>query len=375
MSVHKAADVIRRKLADNIGGFINHRRVIPSRMCYGAARCVSRAGEKPMMGVIVKRLFAGILIVAALGFAQIADAQSNARGTLEPWNADDRAITFDHPIEEFGGHATGVPTDTQVFWWDSFGRVRLDRQDPDSPFVGYRILTIDAGTDSRYIKSTMDELALSFGLHLGHVAGWNITTVLGAGYSGTRPFVNEKGIFGIGDLLAEHPICEQSWANTSVVVAVDYAGNAGLLPDVPLPGFAILHRDPQLNFMLGFPLNRLTWRPTEKIELTAEYSVPYSARLDFEYRIQPHFGFYATAENFFQGFVQERSDITNRQFYQMRRVEAGVRVVFDPLIDAALGVGYAFDQEFSRGFDVRNLQSFSSISNEPYIALVVRGSF
>ncbi len=306
-----------------------------------------------------------------LGFAGLARAQSNARATYDPWAGNDLAVTFDHPIEELGGHAKSAPTDTQVFWWDSFGKVRLDRHDSNSPFIGYRILTIDAGTDSRYIRSTMDEFAFSVGLHLGQVAGWNVTTVLGAGYSGTRPFLNEKGIFGIGDLMIDHPLND----NTSLVLAADYAGNGGLLPDVPLPGFAVVHHSPGLDFTLGFPLNRIIWKPIEQLELTAEYSVPYTARLNAEYRIQKHFGVYANAENFFQGFFVERGDVTTRQFYQMRRVEAGVRIIFDPLIDVGIGVGYAFDQDFERGYDVRHLSSISSISNEPYIAVVLRGTF
>ena len=300
-----------------------------------------------------------------------ARAQSMARDTLDPWHDKDLAITFDHPIEEMQGHASNAPSDSQVFWWDSFGRVRLDRNDPNSPFIAYRILTMDVGTDSRYIASTMDDLTLAAGLHLGQVAGWNITTILGAGYTGTHPFVNEKGTFGVGDLMAEHSLN----ADTSLVLAVDYAGDGGFLPDIPLPGFAFVHQSKTLDYTLGFPLNRVNWRPIDKLEISAAYTVPYTAKLDAEYRIQPHVGVYGLAENFFQGFVERGQDSTDRQFYQMRRVEAGVRIVFDPWVDVGVGIGYAFDQTFSRGFDIRDMQAFSRISNEPYIALVLRGSF
>jgi hypothetical protein len=91
--------------------------------------------------------------------------------------------------------------------------------------------------------------------------------------------------------------------------------------------------------------------------------------------LAPHFGLYANTANFFQGFVTASGDITNRQFYQMRRVEAGFRVIDNPLFDASIGIGYAFDQEFSRGFDVRNMRPIGHISNEPYIAIVLRGTF
>jgi hypothetical protein len=50
-----------------------------------------------------------------------------------------------------------------------------------------------------------------------------------------------------------------------------------------------------------------------------------------------------------------------------------VRFIFDPLIDASIGIGYAFDQSFSDGYDVRSLRPVAQISNEPYIAIIVHG--
>ena len=104
--------------------------------------------------------------------------------------------------------------------------------------------------------------------------------------------------------------------------------------------------------------------------------MPYTADADIEYRLMPHFGLYADVGNFFQGFVIHTTDVsTNRQFYQMRRAETGVRFIFDPWVDASVGVGYAFDQGFSDGFDIRDMRPIGHISNEPYIAFVLRGRF
>ena len=75
-----------------------------------------------------------------------ARGQSMARLTIEPWNGTDLNTSYDHPLVEFGGHANGTQYVTSLSWWDSYGRVRFDRNDPDSPFVAYRIFTMDAGT-------------------------------------------------------------------------------------------------------------------------------------------------------------------------------------------------------------------------------------
>lgn len=322
-----------------------------------------------------------LLAVFLVSTSSIASAQSFSRLTLDTWNGTDLAQTFDHLIIQPSGQVNSAPAganDSQVFWWDSFGRVRLDRKNPDSPFVGYRILTIDAGTDSRFIRSTMDEFDIALGLHLGELAGWKFSTMLGVGYSSTQPFVHTTGVFGIGHLLAERSL----GPNDSLVLSIDYEGNGGLLPDVPLPGFAWRHHlGDELYMMLGFPMSKIVWKPAPALEISALYTMPFSADVGIEYRLAKHFGLYANAGNFFQGFVTARSngqpsgDVTNRQFYQMRRAEAGVRIVLDPWIDASIGLGYAFDQGFSRGFDVRDLKAIGHISDEPYLAIVLRGTF
>jgi hypothetical protein len=258
-----------------------------------------------------------------------------------------------------------------MFHWDSYGRVRINRDDKDAPFFGYRVLFIDASTDSHIIHSSMDEFDLAMGFKIGQLGDWDLSTMLGAGYSSTHPFKNTTGIYGIGHLLGEHHFDE----NNSIVLSVDYEGNGSLLPDVPMPGFAYRHHEDKIDLMLGYPINTVTWRPLDKLEITAQYTVPYTAEVDVEYRVAKHFGLYGDAGNFFQGFVTPEGDITNRQFFQMRRGEMGVRFIYDPWVDASVGLGYAFDQGYSTGFDVRNLTPITHISNEPYIGIMVRGRF
>jgi hypothetical protein len=76
-----------------------------------------------------------------------------------------------------------------------------------------------------------------------------------------------------------------------------------------------------------------------------------------------------------QGIVIAKQDTIDRQFFQMRRVELGFRLIYTPLVDAGIGIGYAFDQGFSEGYDVRSLRNIAHISNEPYISLVLHGKF
>lgn len=315
------------------------------------------------------RLFAVVCALACT--SSMARGQSFSRILQESWNGDDLAETYDHALVENTGHVTNQNADSQMFWWDSFGRVRLNNNQANSPLIAYRLLTIGAGTEESSIKATMDEIDLALGVHLGKFGNWDIGAVLGAGFSSTHPFVNSSGVYGIGHVTAERLVDESD----SFLLSVDYEGNGGLLPDVPLPGFAWIRRADPVNLLIGYPLSRIHWQATQRLELALQYNVPFSADADLEYHVTPHLGLYANAANFFQGFVLASGDSTDRQFYQMRRVEVGVRIIQQPLIDASIGVGYAFDQEFSDGFDARNLEPIGQISNEPYVAFVVRGTF
>jgi len=310
-------------------------------------------------------------VACVLVFSSLARAQSMARYTLGDWQDRDIAETYDHPIYEPGGHFSGDGTDTTMFHWDSYGRVRINRDDKNAPFFGYRVMIADASNDSHIIHSTMDEFDLALGLQIGDLGDWHFSTMLGAGYSSTHPFTNTSGIFGIGHLLAEYPYDEQN----SILLSADYEGNGGLFPDTALPGFAFIHKDDNLQFMLGFPMASVHWKPASKWDITAQYTVPFTADVDVEYRLAQHYGLYCDLGNFFQGFVPETGDITSRQFFQMKRAELGMRFIFNPWIDATIGGGWAFDQEYSAGFDVRNMTPLGRITNQPYVAFMIRGRF
>ncbi len=309
------------------------------------------------------------MLTLSIGLAQSAMGQSLSRFAQLPWIPGDFTSTYDNPVFEPAGHVSGSNNSERVQFWDSFGRVRINKNDPNSPFFAYRVFTSNLNSDSTVIRSTMDEFDLAVGMHWGQIADWRISTITGVGYSSTQPFVNEKGLFGIGSITAEHSVGD----NDAVLLSVDYAGNDGLLPDVPLPGFAWMHHDEHWEVMLGFPVDRVIWQPIPKVKIMAEYQVPFTGRFEAEYLPWEHYGFYVGASNWMQGIVIAKEDSIDRQFLQMRRVEAGLRVVFNPLVDVGVGVGYAFDQTISEGYDVRSLRGLAHLSNEPYLTLEIHG--
>lgn len=312
--------------------------------------------------------------------ASSVSAQTTSDLTLKPWPANSLAETLDTIVFQNKGDVRGEGQKAQVFWWDSFGRLHFDKQDPQSPAIGYRYLTIDFDTRSRVLPDTLDEISLAAGLHLGTIGGGDVTAVLGAGYSGDNLFADANGIFGVGHLTYERRLGGDDFASDSLVLTLDYNGNSAFLPDVPLPGFAVVHREEALTYALGFPASSLRWKISPELSLTLQYVVPYSGQAVLEYKLAEHWSVFAEFANFFNGFEQDGHSREDRVFYQMRRVDAGVRFADRQAfwgigLDLAVVAGYAFDQDFSRGFDVRRLDHFAGISDEPYVGIVLRGWF
>lgn len=151
------------------------------------ARTIARIGTLKGFTMKCAPILGLTLLSSLFIFCNVSRAQSMSRFTLDGWQDNDIAETLDHPIIALGGHVNNDSTDTQMFHWDSYGRVRINRDDPDAPFFGYRVLFIDASTHSQIIHSSMDEFDLALGLHLGQIGDWDLSTMLGAGYSSTHP--------------------------------------------------------------------------------------------------------------------------------------------------------------------------------------------
>jgi hypothetical protein len=74
-------------------------------------------------------------------------------------------------------------------------------------------------------------------------------------------------------------------------------------------------------------------------------------------------------------------DLTDRLMVQMSRAEVGIHytnpdfVLKGAFFDVSLALGYAFEQHYSSGFDVRDTDPLAQVSDVPYAALMLRGRF
>lgn len=331
---------------------------------------------------MTKRSLAAAVVAAGLllcvGVARPARAQTTAALTTKPWQGGQFGETLDRITYQEQGHVKGEgDRDVQAFFWDSIGRFRFSKTDPDAFSLAYRYLDINFDTNSNNVPDTLDDMSLAAGIHLGDFGdGWHASTVLGLGYSSDNLFADANGLYGIGHLLVQRKLSDTD----SLVLGVMYDGNSGLFPDVPLPEFAIAHYTPELTYSIGFPQSSLRWLIADNLAVSLGYMMPYTGDVRLEYTIGNGFSVFGDYQNFFQGFYLDGQGREDRIFYEVRRAEVGLRYqnpdVYKGLgLDIALTAGYAFDQQLSRGFDVRDRDVQAELSDGPYIGLVLVGTF
>ena len=316
----------------------------------------------------------------AVGVASVAMGQTSRELVITPWPDSQWGQTTDKVLYQEQGHVKEQPGGTgrnvQMFWWDSIGRFRFDKTDPDAPEIAYRYITTNFDTHSPLLPAHLDKVSLAGGFHLGEFEGGKLALVGGLGYSGDTPFADANGIFGIGHITWQKAMNDTD----SLVLSVDYDGSGAFLPDIPLPGFEWIHRSDTLKYGLGYPYDFVTWDVDDRLSLTAEYQVPYTFDAYLDYKIGRHFSIFGNVADSFEAYQLNDQPDTVRLFQQMSRVEMGVRyknpnVYAGMELDAALAIGYAFEQNIYHGWDVRDLDKTAEISDVPYVALILRGTF
>ncbi len=316
-------------------------------------------------------------VVFCVFWASVSFAQPTPSAlTLTPFPDKAIAETYDQPIFQNGGHAhytTGNGDRSGgIVWYDSFGRIRFDR-DGSIPFdIGYRYLYVDVNAGTAVIPANeLHDISLGAGTKFTMNGGDQVGLIAGIGYAGDKPFQDANGTYGIGHVTYQHKLDEHN----AVVFSLDYNGNGELLPDVPLPGIGWNHTADKFDYLIGFPESAARLSLTDNLELRAAYEMPYTANVDLEYRFTRNIAIYGQAAHFFHGFELSHQSETNRLFEEMTRVELGVRLIYGDLVDVSLAGGYALDQDFYRGWDVRHVDRIARFTDEPYLGFIVRGRF
>lgn len=316
----------------------------------------------------------------SLGFLAIfiltqltAFAQLDPTVFWRPWPEDPHwADTVDELLFFNTGETKGSEARTDSWLWDSYGRIKPAKEDATPPFIiAYRVLSVSVDSELNAINGDFWDVGLAAGGRVAQLEGdWDVNVLAGAGSANDNHWRNSDAIYGAALVDLTHPLD----ASSAVHLGLMYDGNSLLLPDFPIPYAAYTHRiDETLSYTFGLPATTIHYRPFERLLLELEYRYPIDVEARGTVTINQHVLLFTQLTHSTDSFAIE--DMNNRRlFYQLDRVSTGVRLITS-WIDASLGVGYAFHQEYSSGFDIRRTKDVATVTDELFFSVKVQGTF
>lgn len=313
---------------------------------------------------IPSALVFAVIVMALLRPATVA-AQAGPSLLLRPWPADKRVQTGTELMFESSGDIEGGPG-IRINVYESEGRV-LILPDERQLAVGYEVSAVDIHTTSPLLPDELIDHSIAVGLNIARFDDWRIDVVGGVGYNGNDPYSDGEAWYGRGDIIATRKLDEVSFLQ----LILDYNGNRSIFPDVPLPAVSYSRRwSEALSFTVGVPYSSLTWTPDDHWTIEVSYTIPVTIDLLVDYELAEGWHLFGAFRNRLHAYRLFDGDLENRRvFFTQRRVEGGVRWEPRSFVMVKLAVGFAFGQEFERGFDIRDTTTVAELSSEPYVAL------
>ena len=363
--------------------------------------------------------FAASAAVFALA-AGLASGQTGPNLLLKPFRTSDQFEfnadgIYDFPTDSSNKRPDGNGThDFQADSYNASGRLRLTYGDSEKglaraqPRAGFQVKYVDIHSDDPALPVSLLDGSVGVGLGILAYNGYIGAVSFGAGYAAANDEGDANGLYFQGDFAVG-----KTFANgDSFGVVLDYNGNRTFLPDWPLPGFQYRKRigptrrtapaaaptgdpaddaatrpggpdagvdayDPKLDrsvlvLAIGVPTAGVEWRPTDRFQLNLNYILP----LNFDFRATYQLigdqengaGVYASLSRSVSAFHWNAfSDGDDRIFFRQVRLEGGVNYRLNDRLQLVLSGGYAFDQEFTFGFDTRDTETLADIGDTPYV--------
>ena len=302
-----------------------------------------------------------------LGFVFIVVAQTGSSLITQPF-MDHSKIEFDF-TGQWQGKADSdnaiLDRDIQLQIYDANARWQLSQDDLNLT-LGTELTAISISHSSILPNSLVDH-SFALGMNLGEISDWKVSTVLGVGYNGRSSYGDANAIYGKADLVfTNKPTDTSMWQ-----VIVDYDGNRSFLPDIPLPSLAYTNwSNDSFTYILGFPYNGLNWKISDNLELEVGAVLIYDINATLTYELNDAmeiFGSYTSRTDAFRADNDNRS--TRRVIFSQQTLELGLS--YEPCNEFELTVagGFAFDQEFEYGYDSRDTNTITDVSDEPYLRI------
>jgi len=250
------------------------------------------------------------------------------------------------------------------------GRWNLDPADPMSPAMALSWHQMDISTSDPALPERLVDISIAGSMAFELEGQDRLQVTVGGGYAGDNVFDDGRAYYGLADLIYTKPIDRES----GYQFFVSYNGNRSFLPDIPLPGFAYYDViDEKTRYTVGIPASTITHKLDDRTTISATYFVPIAAIASIEHKLDDSITLFGRFDGRTRAYTLDSSPDNRRLFFQQRRVEAGLtwRDGGADTIEVTLAGGYAFDQEFTRGWDTRDDDTVRDLSDEPYFRVGV----
>lgn len=322
----------------------------------------------------MKHFTLGRLLLVGFVFQCIAvsaaSAQTSAGGLFRPWpKAQDYDFSLGATFQNTATTDVGN-FDIQLNEYTAIGRIRFSEEHELNPTIGFEFDYLDIGNNAPNLPGALSDQSIGFGTPLGKWGDDWFAAVSGAfGYAGSSTFGVSEAWYAKATVI----VGKKMNNGDLLVFGLDYDGNRSFMPDTPLPGFAYTHRvDEKLLLAAGFPYTSIEWDPIQDLKFNLYFNLPdvFIARLS--YNFVKELGVFVGYEDRIQPFsISGLANDDDRLFYVSHRVEGGIRIDPHPAVTIRASIGYNFGQEFNTGWDSRNLDSVTDLSDEMYGRIAV----
>lgn len=325
------------------------------------------------------QFFVVLLTVSAISLSLAAPApgQTGPDLLLKQFRAEDQ---FELTSDWFIGLTT--ETDNRDVEGDSFdlradifrldSRIRLTPGLSEEgiaraqPRAGLSVSAAQFDTFDPAIPTRMLDTSIAVGMGVLAYSGWLGGVTIGAGVANSNNEDDGNGLY----LEANFAIGKTFANDDSFGIVINYDGNRTLLPDWPLPGAQYLRKvGDQLTLTLGFPFSGVVWEPNDTFSLRVNYVIPDSFNARADYKVLGDLALFGSLNSStLATHWDELEDGDDRVFFERSQIELGISYDADPdKVKFIISVGYAFEQEFSSGFDTRDLDTLAEVDDGLYL--------
>lgn len=273
------------------------------------------------------------------------------------------------------GESEQTDLDARLSSYHAAGRFLLDPAQEGSPSAAVSWSQLSISSSDPALPDDLVDVSVAGSVVRPMDDDWSMRFTAGAGFAGDNAFTDGSAFYGLANVTATRRLGEER----GYMLILDYNGNRSIFPDIPLPGFAYYDRlNDSVRYSLGVP-SSVTWTPDNATTVRAVVT-PGGVTGSIERELDDRLTLFALFDNRTRSFHLD-SDVNDRRFfYKQNRVEGGLvwrgtQGDSFPGVEARIAAGYAFDQEFSRGWDTRDDDTVRDISDEPYVRVGVEVGF